>query len=112
VADDAGVCEATIAGCTASSMLAAYVSEVGAPGNWALSQTFGATGLTKGVAGEYEIEFERSIEQCYPAVTLFSRGEVSACNYCGATERHLTVYKASSAGAPTHLRFYAVVFCP
>jgi hypothetical protein len=112
MSDDAGTCESYIQGCTASSMLAVYVSEVGMQGNWAIGRSYGALSLTKGSTGEFEIEFDRAIDECFPSVTLFSAGHAETCAYCGATERHLYVRTSNVAGASEDLRFYATLLCP
>jgi hypothetical protein len=112
VSDDAGPCESYIQGCTASSMLGVFVSEVGMQGNWAISRGYGALSLTKGSTGEFEVEFDRAIDECFPSVTLFSAGHAEACVYCGATDRHLFVRTTDVAGASADLRFYATLLCP
>lgn len=112
VRDDVGSCDSYIQGCSASSMLGVFVSEVGQAGNWAIGRTYGAVSLTKGAAGEFEVEFDRAIDECFPSVTLFQAGHAEACNYCGATDRHLLVRTSNTAGASADLRFYAMLFCP
>jgi len=112
VSDDAGMCESYIQGCTASSMLGVFVSEVGMQGNWAISRGYGALSLTKGSTGEFEVEFDRAIDECFPSVTLFSAGHAEVCVYCGATDRHLFVRTTDVAGASADLRFYATLLCP
>lgn len=112
VSDDAGSCESYIQGCTASSMLAAHVTEVVNPGNWQIGRGYGAVALVKGGTGEFEIEFDRAIDECFPSVTLFSAGHAEACVYCGATDRHLYVRTSNVAGASADLRFYVVMLCP
>jgi hypothetical protein len=112
VADDAGSCESYVQGCTASSMMGVFVSEVGMQGNWAISRSYGALALTKGSTGEFEVEFDRAIDECFPSVTLFSAGHAEACVYCGATDRHLYVRTSDTTGASADLRFYATLLCP
>jgi hypothetical protein len=112
VADDAGGCESYIQGCTASSMLGVYVSEVGMQGNWAIGRSYGALSLAKGGVGEFEVEFDRTVDECFPSVTLFSAGHAEACVYCGQTDRHLYVRTTDTAGASEDLRFYATLLCP
>jgi hypothetical protein len=112
LSDDVATCESYIQGCTASSMLGVYVSEVGMQGNWAIGRGYGALSLTKGSTGEFEVEFDRAIDECFPSVTLFSAGHAETCVYCGATDRHLYVRTSDVGGASADLRFYATLLCP
>jgi hypothetical protein len=107
VADDTNVCEARIAGCSASATLWARVSVDGDGAS--VYQGVGAVSAVEQGTGEVYVTFDRYTAWCAVSATLTSNaGEITAAQQGD----HVRVLTWDSAGQSVKRSFDLVVHCP
>jgi hypothetical protein len=112
--DDASFCAVHIQGCSGASLVAARVAEVGMAGNWQISRGIGAVSVNHVGTGDFEVRFDRAVDECFPSVTGQSQGGATACAHCGTTDQDVVVRIFDATGVLTDFNaaFYLVMHCP
>ena len=64
--------------------------------------------------GQFEVRFDRGIQECFPSITGLSQGGATACAHCGSTQQDVLVRIFDANGVLTDFNaaFYLLMHCP